>query len=126
MGPRLRGDDGIKKLIPAYFPALIFNPPCSQRASSRVTFDGGARRGAPTTRAASGAPGGAAPYVIGRVRPEAVTPGNREWPWAHGGSTTPPKGAVAQRPGASRRSIPLIEGTEKGTQADPAPRHHGR
>ena len=31
-----------------------------------------------------GAPGGAAPYVIGRVRPEAVTLGNQEWPWAHG------------------------------------------
>jgi len=51
----------LKKLIPAPQTSLTFTPPCSQRASSRVTFDGGAGCGAPTTRAASGAPGGAAP-----------------------------------------------------------------
>jgi hypothetical protein len=31
---------------------IIVHPPCSLRTSSRVTFDGGTRRGAPTMRAA--------------------------------------------------------------------------
>ena len=41
----------------------------------------------------------------------------------------PPKGAVAQRPGASRRSIPFMEGEkENGMRADPAPeiKEYGR
>ena len=47
-----------------------------------------------------GAPGGAAPYVIGRVRPEAVTLGNQEWPWAHGWPDRKgcPKGGLAPPP----------------------------
>lgn len=60
-------------------------------------------------------PEGAAAYVIGRVRPEAVTLGNQDWPWAYGRPDRKgcPKGS--RKPLApSRRSIPLFEETEKG------------
>jgi hypothetical protein len=61
--------------------------------------------GAPDNARRDGAPGGAAPYVIGRARPEAVTLGNQEWPWAHGGlSPSPPKGGLAPPPWRHRKS----------------------
>ena len=90
-----------------------------------------------------GAPGGAAAYVIGRARLEAVTSGNREWPLARkaGRSQGPPKG-VSQTPWRHRKSgLPDLRikharsrvnprsgalhsprgETEKGKQAYPAP-----
>jgi hypothetical protein len=86
------------------------------------------RYGAPTMRAGhaslrkprglvcGGAPGGAAACVIGRVRPEAVTPGNREWPWAHSGASQAPLKGPRQSLGVSRRSIPLLGDRKKGNR----------
>jgi predicted DsbA family dithiol-disulfide isomerase len=73
-------------------------------------------------RTASGAPGGAAAYVIGRVRPEAVTPGNRDWPWAHrvARSQGPPSWGLA-----NPWRLPALHSPhgdkEKGTTACPGP-----
>ena len=58
------------------------------------------------------------PTSLGACAPQAVTLGNQEWPWAHGWPDRKgcPKGAVAQRPGASRRSIPLVGKRKKGNR----------
>ena len=64
------------------------------------------------------------PTSLGACAPKAVTLGNQEWPWAHGWPDRKgcPKGAVAQRPGASRRSIPLVGKRKKGKRRTRPPR----
>ena len=62
--------------------------------------------------------------------PQAADPGNRTPPWVRRrASQACLKGAVAQHPGASRRSIPSFRGGKKtGMRANPAPeiKEHGR
>ncbi len=63
------------------------------------------------------------PTSLGARTPQAATPGNREI--AVGARRayviSPPKGAVAQRPGASRRSIPSHQRVRKRERVYPHP-----
>ena len=62
------------------------------------------------------------PTLLAARTPQAAGLGNEVLPWVRRrASQACLKGAVAQHPGASRRSIPLFGETEKGKQACPAP-----
>jgi hypothetical protein len=102
--------------------------PCSQRASSRVTFDGGAGWWRPTMASLSGAPGGAAPgrQASQTCRMRRARPGTGlANPFWFGARTEPRKLRKGSRkplapPGAPLPS-PIGRETEKGTQASPGP-----
>ena len=66
------------------------------------------------------------PPSLGARTPQAATPGNRAIAVGarRADRKAPPKGAVAQRPGASRRSIPSLEGKkEKRDTSGPGARN---
>ena len=68
------------------------------------------------------------PTSLAARTPQAATPGNGDIAvgarWT--GDSGPPKGGVAHRPGASRRSIPSCEGRRKTGQTPPRLKQQGR